>query len=133
MGYVAQMVPSTANKIVPLLKTSAVAAAKSCTGGSTGILCGMQWTLGSWDGLSGVGEQLSALNTIQSSLVVKVTAPVTTDTGGTSTGNANAGSGSTASTAELITPATTGDKAGAAILTVINAASVIGCLSWLII
>ena len=133
LGYTTQMAPFTAATIVPLLQTSSVAAAQACAGGSSATMCGMQWTLPGWDGLTGVGEQMSALNVFNSNLVKNVQPPLTTTTGGTSQGNVNAGAGQGNVSAVIITPATTGDKAGAAILTVISCAASIGCLCWLVV
>jgi len=135
MAYTTQMAPYTAGTIFPLLATSAAAAAQACAGGASGQMCGMQWTLPGWDGLTGVGEQLSALNVINSNLIKLAPPPYTTQTGGTSEGNANAGSSpsSAAPEAQPIVPATTADKAGAAVLTIIGGIASIGCLCWLVI
>ena len=66
LGLTVKMAPHTADIILPLLETSAVAAAKSCSNGLDGKKCGMKWTTGGvWDGLFGLGEQMSALETIQ--------------------------------------------------------------------
>jgi hypothetical protein len=77
----------------------------------------MQWTLGHYDGCArGVGEHLSLLNVLNANLVRFADPPVTSDTGGTSQGDPNAGTqGSPAIT--TVTPATTADKAIAGILT----------------
>jgi mannan endo-1,6-alpha-mannosidase len=55
--------------IVPLMEqqlhTSAMAAAKACTGGADGNTCGQKWYVGGFDGVVGMGEQMCALETIQ--------------------------------------------------------------------
>jgi len=93
-----QMAPHTFDVIHPLLVSDATAAAKACVGsppppafkGHTGTACGFRWTTGGFDGLTGVGEQMSALSAVMYTLVGKVAAPVTANTGGTSQGNVNA-------------------------------------------
>lgn len=63
------LAPFTAKTIRPLLETSARAAAKSCSGGTDGVTCGTKWWVGDYDGKTGVGQQLSALEVIQSLLI----------------------------------------------------------------
>jgi len=53
------LVPSTAARIAPKLLASAQAAAGQCDGGSSGSECGMQWYTTTWDGTTGVGQQVS--------------------------------------------------------------------------
>ncbi|CBX94428.1 hypothetical protein IAQ61_009860 [Plenodomus lingam] len=69
--------PFTKDKITKYLKASAVGAAKSCSGGADGATCGSKWYTGGWDGASGVGQQLSALEVTQALLTIeKNTLPV---------------------------------------------------------
>ncbi|QDS74953.1 hypothetical protein FKW77_004680 [Venturia effusa] len=63
------LAPFTANTIRPLLESSAVAAAKSCSGGADGVSCGTKWWVGGYDGNTGAGQQLSALEVVQSLLI----------------------------------------------------------------
>lgn len=67
----AVMAPFTKDTITKYLKASAVGAAKSCSGGADGATCGSKWYTGGWDGTSGVGQQLSALEVTQALLMVK--------------------------------------------------------------
>ncbi|CAG5141102.1 uncharacterized protein ALTATR162_LOCUS865 [Alternaria atra] len=67
----AMVAPFTKDKIVPFLKASAVGAAESCSGGPDGATCGSKWYTGSWDGTSGVGQQLSALEVTQALLMIQ--------------------------------------------------------------
>ncbi|KAF2867030.1 glycosyl hydrolase family 76-domain-containing protein [Massariosphaeria phaeospora] len=71
MAKCAIMAPFTKEKVTKYLRTSAVAAAKSCSGGQDGITCGSKWYTGSWDGTFGVGQQLSALEVTQALLMIK--------------------------------------------------------------
>ncbi|CAN8095392.1 unnamed protein product [Discula destructiva] len=117
MAATTQMAPYMFDTMLPLLQTSASAAAKACTGspamgfnGAPGTACGFKWTTGGFDGVVGVGQQMNALSAIQYTLVTRPvspgsgggagggdsggddsTAPVTANTGGTSVGNPDAG------------------------------------------
>lgn len=137
-----QLYSSTNDKIMKLIKTSAQAAAKICTGsptegykGPAGTACGFSWTTGSFDGSVGVGPQMNALSIIMYTLVESAKGPVTSKTGGTSKGNP--GGGNTDINDSDGTPPmkdiTTADKAGAGILTFLFLAGVIGGVSFLVI
>lgn len=120
------------------LRGSAIAAAKQCTGGDRGITCGTRWYEDGWDGTYGVGQQMNALEVIQSNLEHLVPGPLSNDTGGTSQGNPNAGTGPDSASsggggggggggrAGSTDPITTGDKAGAGILTTLVVVFVLG-------
>jgi mannan endo-1,6-alpha-mannosidase len=71
MAKTAVMAPFTKDTITSYLKTSAVGAAKSCSGGPDGTTCGSKWYQVAWDGTSGVGQQLSALEVTQALLMIK--------------------------------------------------------------
>jgi mannan endo-1,6-alpha-mannosidase len=140
MAATTQMAPFTYDIIMPRLRASAIAAAKTCTGGPNGTSCGLKWTDQKWDGSRGVGEQLSALEVFQSNLIHEVAPPVTDANGGTSIGNPAAGLGLNGGrsvsqgrfgdvrTREI----TTADRAGAGVLTTLFLAGVLGCTSWLV-
>jgi mannan endo-1,6-alpha-mannosidase len=68
--------------IKSILQNSAKGAAASCAGGSSKTLCGQDWALGSWDGDSGVGQEISALEVFLANLPSKalLTANTTTST-----------------------------------------------------
>lgn len=53
-------------------------------GWNDGVTCGHKWWVEGWDGQYGVGEQMSALEVIQSNLVERVKGPLSSETGGTS-------------------------------------------------
>lgn len=63
--------PYIADAIWPLLARSAAAAAEACSGGDTGEVCGQRWYTGGYDGVFGVGQSLSALETVQSLLLLR--------------------------------------------------------------
>ncbi len=77
---------------------------------------------------------MSALSIIQAMLINQAPELLTNTTGGTSVGNAAAGAGSssTSTTGTVITPATTGDKAGAAILTALVVSGVLGGIGFMV-
>lgn len=126
MAATTKWAPWTYDFIMPLLRSSAVAAAKQCTGGDNGRMCGLKWTEtsafppeaprgegepganaaapilqkrlrendnneGAWDGSTGVGQQMAAMEVVLAGLIEDMTAPVTEDEGGTSDGDPNAG------------------------------------------
>ncbi|KAF3034572.1 hypothetical protein E8E12_000301 [Didymella heteroderae] len=68
MAQTAAVAPFTKDTITKYLTASAVGAAKSCSGGDDKATCGSKWYTGSWDGTSGVGQQLSALEVTKSLL-----------------------------------------------------------------
>ncbi|KAL2393304.1 Mannan endo-1,6-alpha-mannosidase DCW1 [Exophiala dermatitidis] len=134
MAAAAVKAPFTYSSLKPILEASAKAAAAVCTGGSNGTSCGLKWTTGSFDGSTGVGEQMSALEVIQSNLIDITSGPVTETTGGTSKGDPDAGTSSDIGPSDLNQEeVTTTDKAGAAIMTVLISFFVVGGAWWIII
>lgn len=133
LAITAQLVPALADQIWPYIKASGVAAAGQCSGGQDGHTCGMKWTQTEWDGSYGVGQQMSALSAVGSNMlrVGSLKAPYTRSTGGTSVGDPNAGTDADTPTdgeeSHVLTdPITTGDKAGAGILTALVLAFTLG-------
>lgn len=136
MAAATKVAPFIYDRVIAVLQTSAKAAAAQCVGSPAdhpnGRMCGLQWSKnGVWDGTSGVGQQMAALEVVTSNLIQKARDPLTNSTGGTSVGNPNAGLGTAASGDPSNTrPATTGDKAGAGILTAVVIAAVLGGFVW---
>lgn len=133
MAAATKVAPFIHDQVMQTLRTSAKAAALQCSGGDNGRHCGLQWTKGAtWDGSQGVGQQMAALEVIISTQIDRVHAPLTNSTGGTSVGNNNAGSGSGGSATGLVdTPVTTGDRAGAGILTAVLLVGLGGGIAWM--
>ncbi|KAK7534570.1 mannan endo-1,6-alpha-mannosidase DCW1 precursor [Phyllosticta citricarpa] len=131
MAYTTKVAPWTTPKLEPILKASREAAVKTCTGGDDGNQCGLRWTTGSFDGSTGVGEQMAALEVFGTALIAKVSGPVTNSTGGTSKGDPNAGSNSAKDPTSIET-ITGGDRAGASFLTIIILGGIVGGAWWLI-
>ena len=63
--------PYIADSVNTLLTRSAQAAAQACSGGSDGTTCGQKWYIGGYDGVYGVGQELSALETVHSLLLLR--------------------------------------------------------------
>ncbi|KKK24532.1 hypothetical protein AOCH_001623 [Aspergillus ochraceoroseus] len=61
MAASTQMAPFTYDTVIPRLRASATAAAKTCTGGADQAACGLKWTAEKWDGEQDVGIQMAAL------------------------------------------------------------------------
>ncbi|KAF5024882.1 hypothetical protein F66182_3040 [Fusarium sp. NRRL 66182] len=145
MAATSLVAPHTSQNLTALLKSSAVSAAKSCTGsgepnpegymGPPGTACGFTWLTGKFDESPGVGPQMSGLSAIMYTLIEKATGPVTSKTGGTSKGDPGGGSvdpGEEKGEREF-KPITTADKAGAGILTFLFLAGIIGGVSFMAI
>ena len=93
----------------------------------------MKWTDGAkYDGTTGVGQQMSAMEVIQSLLISRVAAPVTNSTGGTSKGDPAAGSSGTFDPRMPQGAIQKKDRVGAGFLTTLVIISGIGSLWWMI-
>lgn len=73
------MVPSIVPTVNELFRVSAEAAAKACSGGDNGTTCGEKWYVGGYDGHTGLGQEMCALETIQGLLVQGSTPPFQKD------------------------------------------------------
>ncbi|KAM3505306.1 hypothetical protein MY10362_003009 [Beauveria mimosiformis] len=136
LSVVTQIVPHTADKILPVLEKSAQAAAKQCTGRETGRTCGFYWSGGKFvdpgvDKTTGAGEYMSALAAVSSLLIKDANPPTTNDTGGTSKGSPNGGFAGGDNGQSPPRPITTADKAGAGFLTLTLAFGAIGTFFWM--
>lgn len=130
LATTSQLCPFVHDKIITLLKHSTEAAVAQCTGGSSGRACGFRWSSGAFDGSVGAGQTMNVLAAVSSLLIDEAAAPLTNDTGGTSTGDVNAGSHSDSFKKEL-REVTAGDKAGASILTLLLLAAATGTFGWM--
>ncbi|KAE8446823.1 hypothetical protein EG329_011600 [Mollisiaceae sp. DMI_Dod_QoI] len=132
MAASVKVAPFIHDQVMAVLQSSARAAALQCSGSPNGRMCGLSWSKeASWDGTSGVGQQMAALEVIQSNLIDAARAPLTNQTGGTSQGDPSAGtSNPSAQDPTAIQPAKSSDKVGAGFLTAIVAIVVVGGLVW---
>jgi mannan endo-1,6-alpha-mannosidase len=130
MAVTALLKPNTWDTIMPLLGSSGVAAAQTCTGGDTGSKCSAQWYSNVHTGETGVGEQMSALAVVSANLLTPDMAPLSLETGAESTSNPN--EGLTTTDPINFEPITTADKAGAAILTILVCVTFVGGMIWIV-
>jgi len=134
LSVVAQIMPSSREKILPVLRKSAEKAVAQCTGGPTGRQCGFYWVSGEYrdvalDHTTGAGEQMNVLAAVSSLLIDEADPPATNRTGGISKGNPNAGNRNRHYVGP--TPITTGDRAGAGILTVVIVGAGMSMFVWM--
>ena len=59
-----------------LLNATAVAAGKACSGGANATECGQKWYVGGFDGSTGLGQQMTALETVQGILAREAAPPL---------------------------------------------------------
>jgi mannan endo-1,6-alpha-mannosidase len=139
MAATTKWAPWSFTRIKPLLESSAKAAAAQCKGGDNGRMCGLRWTDdGKWDGTTGVGQQMAAMEVVLANIIEQVSAPVTNATGGTSEGNAGAGGDDIGrsdpySIIDSWRRISTGDRVGAGILTGAVVLSLLAGLMWLML
>lgn len=135
MAAATKWAPWMLTRVKPLLATSATAAASTCLGGPNGRMCGLKWTeAGKWDGSTGVGQQMAAMEVVLANLIEAAAEPATDGTGGTSVGDPGAGGSDVGRTnpfefVDSTPPVTTAGRAGAYICTVLVAAGLVaGCV-----
>lgn len=112
---------------------SAQAAAAQCDGGTSGTVCGMHWINGAtYDGMYGPGEQMAALQVMGALLINGKTPPYTAATGGTSKSDPTAGTGTGTSLTKSsgIQTISSGDRAGAGVLTAVILLAFVGMGVW---
>lgn len=140
LSFIAQVAPYTESDILPLLQGSAVAAAKTCTGGKDNDLCSTAWTSPKYDDSSAVEPQLAATSVLVANLIkFNSEGPVTKATAKNNATSSTNGSPSTTSGGGTMTvtgthsAGTGGDDNGAGMLVsgpvVLICAMVMGVLS----
>lgn len=72
-------VPSLQSTIDELWHPTALAAARACSGGKGGTECGQKWYVGGFDGNTGLGQEMCALETVQGLLVGEAKKPLKGD------------------------------------------------------
>ncbi|KAH8682116.1 family 76 glycosyl hydrolase [Xylariales sp. PMI_506] len=136
LGDVAILAPFTRATIEPILRSSVAAGVAQCTGGTNGRFCGFHWSSGVFDGVTGAGQQMNVLGGLTALLALDEGGGLngqpflTNTTGGTSIGDPNAGIDSAEST-RILADITTGDRAGAGILTTVLIAACLGVWGWM--
>ncbi|KAJ5644172.1 Glycosyl hydrolase [Penicillium longicatenatum] len=133
LAFMTLIVPGTSDLVMPKLRTSAVAAALTCTGLSDGSHCGTKWYTQSWDGSDSLENQMAVLGVLNANLVpFKNKAPFTADTGGTSKSNPSAGTNTSDVEVPQMNTVRTGDRAGAGILTVVFVTGWAVAITWMV-
>jgi mannan endo-1,6-alpha-mannosidase len=130
MAATTKVAPFTYDILMPKLQASAQAAALQCSG--PGNACGLRWTKGAeYDGTTGVGEQMSALEVFQSLLVPDSPGPANNVTG---TSKGDPAAGTTPDEESIVAPSeiTTGDKIGAGFLTTLILLGALGGAWWMV-
>lgn len=136
-AFMTTLAPYTADEILPKLRDSAVAAAKTCTGGR-GTYCGWHWYQTGWDGHAGLEEQASATSIFAVNMLPFLqphqTAPLTADTGGKSKSDPDAGleQNPAVQGPGLDLHIGTADRAGAGILTVVFVTGWLAMVTWMV-
>lgn len=77
-----QVAPLMASRAAPVLKTSAEAAVRQCTGGNDGRQCGFAWANGTYDGATGARQEMCVLSAVSSLLMASTDAPYTARSSG---------------------------------------------------
>jgi mannan endo-1,6-alpha-mannosidase len=136
------LAPYTSSDILPKLQGSAAAAAAACSGGTDSDHCGIRWYQPKWDGTSGLEQQMATTAVFAANLVAfsqqnnhKKTsaAPLTSQNGGNSKGNPNAGLSDSQGTDQPTQIAIgTADKVGAGIVTAVFGCAWLGIIGWLL-
>ncbi|KAL2257380.1 hypothetical protein VTK26DRAFT_250 [Humicola hyalothermophila] len=75
----ALFVPELKPVVEELWPVNAQAAAQTCTGGENGTRCGQKWYVGGFDGTTGLGEEMCALETVQGLLAGEAPLPLKGD------------------------------------------------------
>lgn len=133
LAFMTTIVSSTYDLVMPRMLSSAVAAAETCVGPglNTNTACGIQWYTRTFD-YAGLEQQMAVLGGLNAALVqFKRQPPFTLNTGGVSKSNPAAGTNSSTAIPQLDN-VTTGDRAGAGILTVVFVAGWSVGLWWMV-
>lgn len=131
LALTASLMPTTYDTIYNYIEPSAAGAAQLCSGGTDGITCGFSWSWSGWDGYYGLGEQISAGETIMS-LITMQNIPLTPAEGASNTSDPTAGNSTTTLVNRNVVTIKTKDKAGAAILTAVVMGTAIGGAVWML-
>lgn len=136
LAAITKWAPHMYDAVMPFLRTSAIAAAKQCVGGDNGRMCGLKWNLDRYDGSTGVGQQMAALEVTLACMISERPGPVTQTTGGTSKGDPGGGGddiGRSTPRGPTYTPITAGDRTGAAILTMLMITGIVSGIVWVFV
>lgn len=143
LGLALALVPETKEWYWDKMISSGQGMNSSCSGGTDGVTCGLNWWYGSWDGMYGLGEQINAVDMLSVLLVFTKDPPYTakdifpaglgvTDDSGNETiyGYPDAGLNSSDIVAQKLN-LNTSDKGGAGFVTALFLIAVTAVSGWL--
>ncbi|KAI5283744.1 hydrolase 76 protein [Ascosphaera aggregata] len=133
MAATIKVAPFTKDLLMPYIRASSIAAAKQCSGPN--YACGMQWTEeDKFDGITGLGEQMSAMEVFLANLIPDMPKPANNETG-TSKGDPAAGTKPSPNAPKFKPPSeiTTADRAGAGILTALVITLIFGAVYGIVV
>lgn len=145
MRVTAIVAPFTAEQVTSMLSTSVPLAAESCdaAGMNDGAMCGQEWYLvpETYDGRSGIGEQMNALEVIQTLIPVPGPVSLLSYSGSNASSSQNLSqpdssigasplSSGTADSSQVVLNVTSADRGGAWFLFVLFALGTIGGALW---
>ncbi|OJJ77541.1 hypothetical protein ASPBRDRAFT_50411 [Aspergillus brasiliensis CBS 101740] len=94
LAVVTRLMPETVDTIEPLLRSTAEAVAKQCSGMSNGTVCGSDWTKSAYDKDPNFFSSMSAVNAFTANLLMARSSNSSSTTGTTSNGTStDTGSG----------------------------------------
>lgn len=131
----AEIVPYTHDQIMPMILESAQGAAQQCSGGDDGTKCGRRWYQDTWDGSTSMESDMSALSVISSTMFMhkkNSQGPLTADTGGKSKSDPTAGADDEDEQPGELPDISTGDRAGAGVVTVVFVAMWGAAMTWMV-
>lgn len=131
----AEIVPYTHDKIMPMILESAQGAAQQCSGGDDSTRCGRRWYQDTWDGSTSMESDMSALSVISSTMFMhkkNSQGPLTADTGGKSKSDPTAGADDEDEQPGELPDISTGDRAGAGVVTVVFVAMWGAAMTWMV-
>lgn len=140
MAATTKLAPFTYDTLIAKIQSSATAAAQQCSGGvnsygtGAGRQCGLRWTMNStYDGDTGAGQQMAALEIMQGNLITLAADTVTNTTGGTSEGDPSAGTAGVTIGPDGLAPivVTQADRVGAGFITFFAILFVLGACWWM--
>lgn len=132
LGLTSLMAPSLSPEIQQYLAAMSPGVLSSCTGGTDGHTCGLNWGNGSWDGVYGLGEQMSALEALQNRLVWTRPGLLTFSSGASSVSNGSAGTLNSHKYGASSLRIAKRDRVGASLLTGIILAILMLCTWWVL-
>jgi mannan endo-1,6-alpha-mannosidase len=137
LGLTMLMAPALRDQIWPHIVASANAAALSCSGGTDGHTCGFNWFLKGWDNTWGLGQQIDALEILNTLLIDTMPPPLSVKQGASNVTDPNAGlNSSTYHAAKQDDPQSINlnisDRAGAVLVTVLLIIGLLGGSWWLL-